>query len=659
MSGVGNLRLHKYFALLIIVLLLVLSPAYQSANAVSEKIYYVSPNGDDFNPGTEDQPWQTIQKAADTMTAGDSVIVLPGEYEGRVQITISGLPGAPIKYRTNGKVTMKGFTVKADYITIQGFEITDTEDSWSGGQGIFLEGSHCVLEDNYIYFATRGGILLYASEGYETKTSNCVIRNNRLYRNAMEGISIDGRNHLVEGNEIWGTIQYHPKWMDPPGWVDADGMRFFGSGHTIRGNYIHDITFDDPENVNPHIDCFQTWSDSNHEAASDIVIEQNTCEVLETQATHENGHGFMFADARNIIIRNNIIKAYGGVNTGAGGNSDLVIVNNIFMNSLTFQNFWPMALGLEDAPNTIVKNNIFYDQPYHTVSVTGDSSGQEIDYNLAYRSDGQPSDCYRINYSCVDPAPGHDLWDVDPLFVDPASGDFHLQQDSPGIDSGLALAAAPNDFDGNSRPLGGGYDIGAFEYAGAISTFIDVPEDHWAHDYIEVLYQEGFVAGCSTDPLMYCPDRIITRAESAVFVERGVHGAETLPVQPSEQIFADVSLGEWYAKWATALWNDGYTTGCGTDPLVYCPLQQHTRTEGCVFFLRMMNGVDYVPPDPQGIFADVGLDWWGAKWIEAAYKAGLIPACEVDPELKFCPDDPLDRAMGAYMMVQVKDLGVP
>jgi len=152
------------------------------------------------------------------------------------------------------------------------------------------------------------------------------------------------------------------------------------------------------------------------------------------------------------------------------------------------------------------------------------------------------------------------------------------------------------------------------------TTFADVPLDHPYHDYIEALYQAGYTAGCSTDPIMYCPDQIMTRAESAVFIERGVFGADYLPVQPSEQIFVDVPLNEWFTKWSTALWNNGYTGGCGTDPLIYCPLQEHTRAEGSVFFLRMMHGVDYVPPDPSGIFGDVSLDWWGAKWVEAAYE---------------------------------------
>lgn len=186
--------------------------------------------------------------------------------------------------------------------------------------------------------------------------------------------------------------------------------------------------------------------------------------------------------------------------------------------------------------------------------------------------------------------------------------------------------------------------------------FDDVPADHWARDYIELLYDAGFVSGCSSSPLMYCPDATMTRAESAVFVERGIHNADYMPQQPATPIFDDVPLDQWFAKWADGLWRDGYTAGCETDPLQFCPLSGHTRTEGTVFYLRMLNGPDFMPQDPVGIFTDVPIDFWGAKWIEAAYNAGLIPACDANPELRFCPDEPLTRAMAAYMMVQAKGL---
>jgi hypothetical protein len=151
----------------------------------------------------------------------------------------------------------------------------------------------------------------------------------------------------------------------------------------------------------------------------------------------------------------------------------------------------------------------------------------------------------------------------------------------------------------------------------------------------------------------------MTRGEGAVFVERGLHGAGYMPDEPAEQIFADVPIDIWYAKWASALWDDGYTVGCGTDPLIYCPELYHTRAEGCVFYLRMLHGYDYLPPDPtEQIFADVALDVWYAKWVYDAYDAELILPCQTEPELLFCPDDDLIRDMAAYMMVQAKG-GLP
>jgi len=190
-----------------------------------------------------------------------------------------------------------------------------------------------------------------------------------------------------------------------------------------------------------------------------------------------------------------------------------------------------------------------------------------------------------------------------------------------------------------------------------MQTFTDVPLDHWAFSHIDALYNGGYVAGCSSAPLMYCPDSPMTRAESAVFVERGIWGAGYLPPQPTQQIFADVLLTEWYGKWAEGLWNDGFTSGCATMPLVYCPLMQHSIAEGTVFYLRMMHGVNYVPPEPAGIFEDVPVDAWYAKWVEEAYHAGLVIPCETSPALRACPQDPLTRALGAFMMVEAK--GIP
>ncbi len=195
---------------------------------------------------------------------------------------------------------------------------------------------------------------------------------------------------------------------------------------------------------------------------------------------------------------------------------------------------------------------------------------------------------------------------------------------------------------------------------GSNPTFVDVPFDHPYYDYVELLYRRGYVVGCNLEPLMYCPERIMNRAESAVFVERGIHAADYDPPDPTVVVFTDVVLDAWYADWVHGLWDDGYTAGCSADPLQYCPERLHTRAEGCVFYLRMMYGKDYQPPEtPKGYFKDVDTNMWYAKWVDACWEAGIAEPCATQPDLLFCPDDGLTRAVAAYMMVKAKISDVP
>jgi hypothetical protein len=158
----------------------------------------------------------------------------------------------------------------------------------------------------------------------------------------------------------------------------------------------------------------------------------------------------------------------------------------------------------------------------------------------------------------------------------------------------------------------------------------------------------------------------MSRAESAVFVERGIWGGGYTPPDPQEQVFSDVPLLEWYAKWAGALLNDGYTAGCGTDSLIFCPLEIHTRAEATVFFERMLHGMDFVPEEPETqIYDDVPVGpeaLWYSKWIMAAYTDGILEGCE-DPKIHvegdFRPLEELTRAEGACMMSKVKSISTP
>jgi hypothetical protein len=88
---------------------------------------------------------------------------------------------------------------------------------------------------------------------------------------------------------------------------------------------------------------------------------------------------------------------------------------------------------------------------------------------------GSPS-LLLLAYSDIEDADsGTGVIHVDPGFVDPQNDDFHLKPDSPCVDAGADPGIYPEvpgeDWDGDPRPRGGGYDIGADEF----STYVFLP----------------------------------------------------------------------------------------------------------------------------------------------------------------------------------------
>jgi len=69
--------------------------------------------------------------------------------------------------------------------------------------------------------------------------------------------------------------------------------------------------------------------------------------------------------------------------------------------------------------------------------------------------------------------PGPNMLSVDPLYVNAASGDYHLQPGSPVVDAGSAAPVGglpPVDADGNARVAGAAPDLGAYELGSAPVT---------------------------------------------------------------------------------------------------------------------------------------------------------------------------------------------
>ena len=133
----------------------------------------------------------------------------------------------------------------------------------------------------------------------------------------------------------------------------------------------------------------------------------------------------------------------------------------------------------------------------------------------------------------------------------------------------------------------------------ASGIFVDVPisETDVTADYIEQLYQDGIVAGCAVGAggeRYYCPDGIVSRAEMAVFISKGIG---LPPVAPPTGFFVDVhgTTWSWAEGFVEAIYNAGITAGCGDH--IFCPGNPITRAQLAVFLVKAF-GFPYLPPTP-------------------------------------------------------------
>jgi predicted outer membrane repeat protein len=235
--------------------------------------------------------------------------------------------------------------------------------------------------------------------------------------------------------------------------------------------------------------------------------------------------------------------------------------------------------------------------------------------------------------------------DEDPLLLPLA--------DNGGLTQTMALAAGSSALDtadgdecladdqrGVTRPKGVGCDIGAFEKV--VFADVPVPGKEWMEPWIEAFHNAGITTGCGINPLRYCPENQVTRAEMAVFLLRAIHGAGYVPPAPAHD-FADVPVTgkEWMEPWIEQFYAEGITTGCGGGN--YCPENNVTRAEMAVFVLRALHGGGYSPPPATHTFADVPVPGkeWMEPWIDQFAAEGITTGCGGG---NYCPENNVTRA---------------
>jgi hypothetical protein len=185
--------------------------------------YYVSTTGSDSNPGTLAQPWRTIQKAFNTLRAGETALVRGGIYTQSVVMTRSGSAVAPItvkNYPGEQPVIHPGgsgsmdypvrITAGAAYFRLQGFLIenapldTTVNVYISDGQVQQPQAAHDIeLRDNEIRNGMGTGVLVAPWTERVHLIGNSVHDNGIGTAHQHQGLYFQGQHGLIANNAVY------------------------------------------------------------------------------------------------------------------------------------------------------------------------------------------------------------------------------------------------------------------------------------------------------------------------------------------------------------------------------------------------------------------------------------------------------------------------
>jgi hypothetical protein len=459
--------------------------------------YFVGPDGADENPGTEDSPFRTLARAADTAQPGDTVYLLAGTYAERLVPPRSGTEGNPITFASapggepaiiDGTGVAVGeealvFLQGVSYVQICGMVVRSSAYHGvavtkfyepevvpehilvsgltverSGQAAIIVRHTRfAIIDSNITRGSVSSGVGVWYSSDVTVSHNQVVNARDDEVAGHEESISISGTERFdVYGNEVYLE--------GVPGYLGNEGIDVKESSRDgrVHDNYIHDYP---GTGGSIYLDAWTAGLDGTPTLSTIDVYRNRLVRTSGISIGSERGgtveHVRVF---NNLVVDANYTGIRLGTTGGDGPRRDISIWNNT-IHGATAHGGAGIYLVTTNIQGVVIQNNLVAFSPGtngQIVAATDGALGEiTVDHNLV----SGPTECSLDYPACVELSEVRpENVTADPLLASPGTLDFHLLPGSPAIDTGLALPLVTDDLDGTARPQGAAYDIGAFEW---------------------------------------------------------------------------------------------------------------------------------------------------------------------------------------------------
>jgi len=396
--------------------------------APAADIRYVATTGVDLGNecSTPGAPCRTMQHAVDVASAGDTIKVAAGLYTDthvrpRSDVTTTGVV-TQVVYVSKTVILQGGYTT-TNWTTPDCEANHTTVDAQGRGRGLYISGD---------------------------------------VSPTVEGLQITGGDAGGLGGSSWGD--------SGGGGVYVHRAAVTVSNCTIYSNTATAAEWDDGGGLYLH-------------ESDDATLSGNT---ISHNAAGDCGGGLYLYDSDDVTLTGNVIWGNTAGDDGSGlylALGDVTLTNNVIADNqadndgsaLHVNDSSPLLLhttmarnmgtGVHVADGAVTMSNTILVS--HTVGIHV-AAGETATLEATLWGDGAWANATDWSGAGTLVTETVNVWS-DPAFVDPDAGDYHIAPDSAALDAGVD-AGITVDMDGEPRPAGSGYDIGADEFPAALTV---------------------------------------------------------------------------------------------------------------------------------------------------------------------------------------------